>query len=303
MAERDKKPKTLNVRQRRVARTLREWVDRSERGWTQADLAKELRWAVGKLNNLLTAKNPAGPDHILSIAIMCGVPEEEWRRVWRFAEAGARDDTWWRTFSPGTVPDYLHDYLDTEAEATAVRTLEGMLIPGLVQDVPYTRAVVEAWLTEPDETIVQERLDLRRRRQARLDDAENPLSLWAIVSEAALRQQVGYPDRSIMIGQLDHLVERAALPNVTLQVLPAELGAYPGFGASYHLLEFDSGDAEALYLENLESGLYVEDEKDIVVYTLNFERLARMALDPQASTERIMRVREEHARGEKENRL
>lgn len=303
MADRDKTPKTLNVRQRRVARTLRAWVEDGDIKWTQGDLAKQLRWSVGKLNNLLTGKTAAGPDHILSIAIMCRIPEDEWRRVWGFAEAGAHGDVWWRTFSPGTVPDYLHDYLDTEAEATAVRTLEGMLIPGLLQDVPYTRAVVEAWLAEPDETIVQERLDLRRRRQARLDDHENPLSLYALVTEAALRQQVGYPDRSVMINQLDHLIERAALPNVTLKVLPVELGAYPGFGASYHLLEFDSGEAEALYLENLESGLYVEDEKDIGVYTLNFERLSRMALDPQASTERIMRIREEYARGEKENRL
>ena len=53
---------------------------------------------------------------------------------------------------------------------------------------------------------------------------DQPLQFWAILSEGALRQQVG--GREVMQAQLAHLIEIGShQPNVNLQVLPFAAGA------------------------------------------------------------------------------
>jgi hypothetical protein len=54
---------------------------------------------------------------------------------------------------------------------------------------------------------------------------DNPLHLWAIMDEAAVRRVVG--GRTVMRAQLARLQEAAALPHVTVQVIPYEAGAHP----------------------------------------------------------------------------
>ncbi|MGH1551450.1 Scr1 family TA system antitoxin-like transcriptional regulator [Streptomyces sp. L7] len=65
---------------------------------------------------------------------------------------------------------------------------------------------------------------LRMTRQELLRPApEAPKAVRSLVDEAALRRPLGGAEG--MRDQLRHLVETAALPNVTLQVLPFEVGA------------------------------------------------------------------------------
>ncbi|WP_216206964.1 helix-turn-helix domain-containing protein [Amycolatopsis aidingensis] len=277
-----------SVRQRRVARTLRRWRKERDAGTLQ-DVAGQLHWPHAKLSRFETATYPAGPAEIIALATIYGVEDEERDRVVKLAVEALDDPGFWRDYGPDTVPTYLTDYLETEAEATAVRNLEALLIPGLLQTAAYTDALVRAWLRTPDEQLVEERRHLRQQRQARLDDPENPLHLHAVVHESALLQAVGGVDT--MAEQLDHLVIKARQPHITLQVLPVELGPYPGFGASYHLLDFGDGDVAAVYLENLDDGWFIEDEPSIEAYTLNFERVSELALDTEASARRIAEIR------------
>ena len=59
--------------------------------------------------------------------------------------------------------------------------------------------------------------------------------------ESALIQRIGGAET--MAGQLDHLLTMTDQSNVVLQVIPLKVGAYPGFGTSYHLINFDDGAA------------------------------------------------------------
>ena len=92
------------------------------------------------------------------------------------------------------------------------------IVDGLCQTEDYARALIA---TEPG--IDQARANTLRRnrmeRQRRFWD-RNPSVLAAfVVDELSLYRRVGSP--AIMAAQMDRLLEIAALPTVTLQVMPA----------------------------------------------------------------------------------
>ncbi len=68
-------------------------------------------------------------------------------------------------------------------------------------------------------------------------DGLDPLKLVAVIHETALRQAVGSPQ--ILRDQLDALVERSKVPNVSLHVLP--FSARPVFTITcmYAYFEYD----------------------------------------------------------------
>src|SRR5699024_2407557 len=108
------------------------------------------------------------------------------------------------------------------------------------------------WLTEPDEELISARSQLRQRRQQRL--GEDPaLTLHSIVHENVLHTLVG--DAEIMLQQLDHLLTKSAQLNITLQVVPANTGAYPGMGIAYNVITFNDNETPAVYLDNLTDGI------------------------------------------------
>jgi transcriptional regulator with XRE-family HTH domain len=271
-----------------VARRLRQW--RQDKGLTLGEVASRLRWSTNKLSRYERAEKPlAGPAEVIALAAVLGISEQERDQVVATCvdslEGGAG---WWTAYGPETVPAHFTDYLETEAEASVVCTVEVILIPGLLQTGDYAEALFTANASADERTLVTERRRLRQQRQARLDEA-SPLELHAIIHEAALTLPVG--GTAVMAEQLDVLTERAAQPNVTVQMIPAKVGAYPWMGNAYHVLSFDDADSGAVFVDNLSRGIYLEDDAEVEAYTLNFERLAAIALDPETSAQRITEIR------------
>lgn len=65
---------------------------------------------------------------------------------------------------------------------------------------------------------VRDRVAGRMERQRRVLDREDPPSTRFVVDEVSLYRLVGSPE--IMAAQMRHMLKAAALPNVTLQVIP-----------------------------------------------------------------------------------
>jgi transcriptional regulator with XRE-family HTH domain len=281
------KPDGPNVRQRRVARALRSW--REMRGQKLVEVASQLAWSESKLSRFERAEVNAGPAEIIALAAILGIDETTRDKNVRLALAATHSDDQWGTYSPDALRADFKDFVEDEAEATEVRNVETVLVTGLLQNAGYSNALLRGWAPDVSDDILAERTGLRQLRQARLDDPADPLHLHAILYEVALRLPIGGP--YVMRAQLDHLLERAELPNVTIQVLPMSVGAYHGIGTSYHLVSFEPDKAGAVFLENLNGGLYIEEEDDIARYTLNFDRLRKLALTPEESALRIAEIR------------
>ena len=277
-----------NVRQRRIARRLRDW--RNAHGGTQEEVGKKLGWSGAKLSRYERADQPAGPAEIIAVATILGISEEERDHMVDVAVAAAQQDGWWHSYGPEAVRGNFEDFIETEADASKVCNVETMLIPGLLQTPDYADAIMRSSIDEPSEQLIETRRLLREQRQSRLD-ADETLHLHAIVHENALRLPVDQP--ATMRQQLDHLLARSERTNVTFQVIPSSAGAYPHIGTSYQLLYFNDSELPAVYLDNLTEGIYLEDDHDLAAYTLNFERLGTVASNPDESAKLIQRIREE----------
>ena len=112
-------------------------------------------------------------------------------------------------------------YVDVETEASVVRELALLPLPGLLQTEAYMRALFDADPLSRSKKQLANDIAVRMIRRQRLTDERNPLRLVALVDETALRKTIGGPE--VMREQLRHLVEMAALPTVDLRVLPDEL--------------------------------------------------------------------------------
>jgi hypothetical protein len=122
-------------------------------------------------------------------------------------------------------------------------------------------------------------------RQARLD-GENPLELWAVVHEAALRQLVG--GRDVMRSQLQHLLDLARQPNVKLQVLPYLAGAHPGMTSAFTIVSFtEPGALDVVHVDTASSTLWLESNTDADHHNGLFERLTRLSLAQRNSVRLI----------------
>ncbi|HEY3477597.1 MAG TPA: Scr1 family TA system antitoxin-like transcriptional regulator, partial [Streptomyces sp.] len=86
------------------------------------------------------------------------------------------------------------------------------------------------------------------------------------------------------------------LPHVTVQVLPFEAGAHPGLSGQFAVLEFtDATDATVVYLEGVNSDLYLEKDTDVQAYSVMYEHLRAQALSAEQTRQFITEAAERYA--------
>ena len=119
------------------------------------------------------------------------------------------------------------------------------------------------------------------KRQQLLTQPEAP-ELWAVLDEAALRRAPG--SRQVMRAQLEHLLQITELPNVTLQIVPFHAGPHAAAGGPFTILRFSEPDVpDVVYLEQLNSALYLDQPDDVVGYMTVMNQLCVQAETGTAS--------------------
>lgn len=188
------------------------------------------------------------------------------------------------------LPDAYMRFRMDETEARLERTLNTVIIPGLLQTAAYASANADASKALHAGWDADMHAAERRDRQGLLFRADRPLELHALVDEAPLRRLVGGPD--VMADQLDHLLTAGKLPNVTIQVIPFEAGAYGAMSGPPTILTFPEDDElDAAYVESLIGLAIVEDEANVAALSAVWDGAAAAALSPTASARFIRSVR------------
>ncbi|GAA2984945.1 MULTISPECIES: helix-turn-helix transcriptional regulator [unclassified Kitasatospora] len=205
-------------------------------------------------------------------------------------EVLARDSKkrgWWHDYGD-TIPPAYADFLGLEGDARYIRTWQSMVVPGLLQTEHYARAVLEANPAAVRPERIDQLVEIRMERKEVLSKAD-PARFWAIIWEPALRCPVG--GRKVQRAQLEHLAIAAQMPNVTLQVVPLEVGATAGACGAFVMFGFtDSPNPGAVFLETLTSSHYMENQAELDGYGLVFEYLRSSALNPAESLDMISAI-------------
>ncbi|MFE0510992.1 helix-turn-helix domain-containing protein [Streptomyces sp. NPDC058964] len=277
------------VRRRRLGQELRRL--RELKGMTAEEVAERLLVSQSKISRLENGRRSISQRDVRDL---CGVYEVEDQRVVDSLMEMARDSRqqgWWHAF--GDIPYSVYIGLETDAES--LRVYEPQLVTGLLQTRAYAEALVQGALPETSTSDIDKRVQVRLRRQERIAAENNPLRLWVVLDEAALRRVVG--SKLVMREQLEHLIEMSQLPHVTVQVLPFEVGAHPGLNGQYAILEFaDAADSSVVYLEGVTSDLYLEKAHDVQKYAVMYEHLRAQSLNVEQSRQFIADVAKDYAR-------
>ncbi|MFI6347966.1 helix-turn-helix domain-containing protein [Streptomyces sp. NPDC050560] len=276
------------VRRRRLGQELRRL--RELKGMTAEEVAERLLVSQSKISRLENGRRSISQRDVRDL---CGVYEVDDQRIVESLMQMAKDSRqqgWWHSF--GDIPYSV--YIGLETDAASLRVYDPQVVPGLLQTPQYAEALIAGALPETAQADIDKRVQVRLRRQERIQAPENPLRLWTVLDEAALRRVVG--GRELMREQLDHLVEQSRLPHVTVQVIPFEMGAHPGLNGQYAILEFpEATDSSVVYIEGVTSDLYLEKANDVQRYSVMYEHLRAQALNVEHSRRFIADIAEEYA--------
>jgi transcriptional regulator with XRE-family HTH domain len=184
-------------------------------------------------------------------------------------------------------PSWFAGWKDRECTATAICWWEPSLVPGLVQNADYARAILRVGL-HPAEDELEDMVSARMERQA-IFGRPNPPTLWVIIDEAVLHRRIG--NATIMHGQLTRLAELAVQPAITIQVVPYTVGAHVGLLGGFAVATGNGADTG--YMESPDQGQTTEQPSAVTKLTQTFNILRGEALSRETSCDLIIKVAEE----------
>jgi transcriptional regulator with XRE-family HTH domain len=211
---------------------------RLEKGWTLEQLAAELDVHPTQLSRVETGKRPpnaklaAGADRVF-----------KGRSGW-FTDYYEESQSW--------LPPGLRSWTEYEDRAARLAVWSPGILHGLLETEDYAAGFFRT-LPGLTEQMIQARVATRLERQRRvLFRDDDPPVTECVIDHASLYRLVESPE--VMAAQMRHLLDIAALPNVTVHVLPAV--ANPAMAS-----ELIVADHAAAYCEHLAAaGVYTERE-------------------------------------------
>lgn len=268
------------VRRRRLAAALRRL--RAESGKTLEDVAEYLEFSATKISRIETGQVGVRVHDVRGLLDCYGVAGQQRDELLELVRL-SRTKAWWHAYSDLLSED-VQTLIGLEDEAAHILSYETHHVPGLLQTEGYARALMTAGPDTPLEN-VERGVELRLRRQAILARSHPP-QLHAILDQAALQRLAGRAE--VMLAQLRHLIQEAAKPHITVQVLPLSAPAHPGDGFAFTILSFTNpADPKIAYTETLIAEYSTDNPELVGRCRAQFDYLLARALSPADSTRLI----------------
>ncbi|MEU6967722.1 helix-turn-helix transcriptional regulator [Kitasatospora aureofaciens] len=262
------------VRRRQLGAELRR--RREEAGLSHEEVGEALSgMSQPKLSRIENGRGAIKVDDVRRLLALYKCEDNELvSALVELAKRGSQRGTWWQSYS-ADIGEPLGNLISLEASAASMRSYEGFFIPGLLQTPAYAREIIKKLTLRP-EVNVEALVDVRMARQSALTRTE-PLTLWAVIHEAAIRAGVGGP--KVMAEQLARIADRASQPNVNVQVMPIGAPAHHGMGGAFSILGFPQRqDLDVVLVEGALNDLWVEDAAAVTLYAAKFDAIRADAL-------------------------
>ena len=240
----------------------------------------EIRASRSKISRMENGRVGFKERDVADLLTLYGITDEQKRAGVLALARQANIPGWWSKYGD-VLADWLEAYLGLEGAASVIRTFELQFLHGLFQTEAYARAVTRLGHRAAPPEEIDRRVSLRLKRQDLLTRPEPP-QVWSVIDEAALRRPVG--GRAVMRAQLNRLIEVAALPHVTIQVVPFGRGGHAAASGSFTILRFAEPELpDVVYIEQLTSALYLDNRDDVDHYLEVMNNLSAEALTPDGT--------------------
>ena len=183
-------------------------------------------------------------------------------------------------------PSWFRPWLEAERQAHQLRCYQPGLVPGLLQTENYARALIRC-----DDTIsedeVERRLAVRMDRKSIFLQPEPP-KFVAVIEESVLRRaDEGF--RGLMVQQIDHLIECAEQPHISVHVIPTEISVHVGLVGPFVLARGDDGGWIG-HLETQLGGVVIDRDEDLAILLSRWESVRSEAMSHRQSVELMKEV-------------
>jgi transcriptional regulator with XRE-family HTH domain len=264
------------VQGRRLRVALRQ--ARHEAGLTQDQAAAALDWSLSKIVRIESGATKVGITDLWALLGQYKINDAAQINHLVAMAREAKQRPWWLPYQEFASKRYV-EFVEFEHAAEATLHFQPLWVPGILQTREYATAII--WKLARD--LTPEKADgllkLRMRRQQLLEEPDPPPQSF-VVDESVLHRRVGSED--IMAAQLDRLIDLAARPTITIQVLPFTAGPAYGMQTPFVIHKLaDEADLDVLYLEGPRGDTIVADDRDraeIKRYERAFEELRQMSL-------------------------
>jgi transcriptional regulator with XRE-family HTH domain len=260
---------------------------RADSGKTLDEVAGILGKSRARLITVLDGKGTLTADELTKLLDYLGARPAQKRELLKLG-VETRERPSRRSYAD-LLPDEYERVADLESLATEIWSYERGVIPGLLQISEYVEAVMADadgiwWERSWEER--RNRITFRLERQKLIMEAEPLKTMHFVISDDALRTDVGGPDT--MRRQLEHLLWLIdSRPNVIIQVISSTISHNPVPSGGVILLRLGSLPPLALLPLAYGPSAYVDDPIDTDRLLRARSKLEELAMSPDHSRKAI----------------
>ncbi len=264
------------MRRMLLGHQLRKHRERS--GLTREAAGEKIRASASKISRMELGRVGFKTRDIEDLLKLYGVTDRKLLKQFRELAAESNKPGWWKEYGDALHKWFIR-YVGFEEAADQIRIYESQFVPGLLQTEEYAREIISGGVDT--DMVTEQRIQARLTRQKHLEAGKK---MWIILDEAAVRRPIGGRERGpeIMAGQLRHLIHLCENhENVTLQIIPFEVGAHAAEAGSFTLLRYSEFElSDIVYLEQLTDGEVIDKPATVEAYTKAMTRLSVSAATP-----------------------
>lgn len=247
--------------------------------------AEKLGCTTTTIGNLEQGRTKVSHGDLAALLELYGVPEDQAEDLAQLNREAHRGLT--RIRGGTDVQPHQRRAADLIRAARNLDYYSPEVFPGMLQHEDYARATMapDGHSTELLESRLRFRLDLAEV----LTRQEQPLRLWAVVGEAALRKNIG--GAAVMRAQLRHVIELCrTLPNLTVQVLPLATREHELIGATVSIYTFDGTIDPVASVDTTIGEYFFERDTAVTEARTKFDDVRTKATDPLTSTDMMENI-------------
>ncbi|GAB3827156.1 helix-turn-helix domain-containing protein [Dactylosporangium cerinum] len=269
-------PAGARRRLRLAIRKLREATGR-----TQGQVAENLSWSISKVNRIENGEVTISRTDLQALLNSLGVHDEQ--EVARLLEDArlSRVKGWWdRPEYRGHLTQSTRQLIQFESEASAIRSFQTAIFPGLLQTREYAEAMIGALTEGVSAETRATRLEVRMLRQENFKKSVPRPKHLVILDEFVLQRIIR--SAQVTARQLKSLADAARDPDIIIRLLPKEESIFVLAG-SFVIYDIRDEENAILLLESLSTGQFVQDFETVENFRTRFEQMWGRCLTEAAS--------------------